>query len=454
MTEGNNGLFENYDDAISWITGLMSMGMRPGLQRMEYMMQRLGNPERRLKFIHVAGTNGKGSTCAILSHVLHACGYGVGTFTSPYIEKFTNRIQFNGEDISEADCLHVVNQLKPLADELKETELGAPSMFELSTAIAILYFAKIACPYYVVWETGMGGRLDSTNIVQPLASVITNIGHDHMDILGDTLEAVAREKAGIIKSGVPVITTEERTECVNVLEHISHTQHTTLYKLHQHFHIEPVNMNAQESVFHFEGPFRRMEGLKLPLVGEHQLKNAAAALMTLEVLRQYQALICDEEGIRTGLQQVQWAGRMEKVSENPPIILDGAHNPEGAASLAQSIVQHYEYKKLHFMMGMLESKNHKGYLKHILPLVDTLIITEPDFPKKWPADQLLKQVRELKEYCKPSLEVIVEENWKSAVQELQRVTTDQDLGIVSGTLYLISDVRSWLLYSAQSEKGW
>lgn len=446
--------FASYDEAIAWITGLMSMGMRPGLKRMEYMMERLGHPERRLKFIHVAGTNGKGSTCAIISQVLQSCGYGVGTFTSPYMEKYTNRIQFNSESISEADCLHLINRLKPIADELANTELGPPSMFELSTALAILYFARIACPYYVVWETGLGGRLDSTNIVQPVASVITNIGHDHMDILGDTLEAVAKEKGGIIKSGVPVISTVDQPECVDVLEHISAEKHTTLYKLKQQFNVETVKHSSAGSIFHFSSPFRRMEALELSLVGEHQVNNAAAALMTIEVLRQYNAVIADEADVREGLRRVKWSGRLEQIAEHPPLLIDGAHNPEGAASLASAVVQNYTYKKLHIMMGMLETKHHTGYLKHILPIADTLIITEPDFPKKCPAVQLLKNVEELKAYSKPDLKVVIDENWKSALQHLQKVTQTQDLGIVTGTLYLISDVRSLILYRAQSGKGW
>lgn len=212
------GPLQSYREAVDWITGLIPFGIRPGLDRIEQLMERLDNPHRRLKFIHIAGTNGKGSTCAYLTSVLLRGGYDVGTFTSPYITKFTNRFQYNGIDIEEETLLRLANELKPHVDELAQTELGSPTMFEVSTALAILFYAKVTYPDYVVWETGLGGRLDVTNIVQPVVSVITNIGHDHMDKLGDTIAAVASEKAGIIKAGIPVISAVTQPEAIEVIK--------------------------------------------------------------------------------------------------------------------------------------------------------------------------------------------------------------------------------------------
>lgn len=447
--------FQSAQEAIAWIVGRMEkLGIKPGLKRMQMLMEKLGHPERRLKFIHVAGTNGKGSTCAYLTSVLRACGYDVGTFTSPYLEKYTNRIQVNGEDIPDADLLRLVNDMLPVIDEIAETELGAPSMFEISTALAIMYFGKVAYPDYVVWETGLGGRLDSTNIVNPVVTVITNVGHDHMDILGDTIEKVAAEKAGIIKAGVPVITAAQPHEGWGVIEQTAKAKKATLYSLGDQFEIANVTSELDLQTFDFKGLFRPIPGVPISLNGEHQLKNAAVAVMTLEVLRQYYACIVDDEDLYKGLRETRWPGRLEMISNEPRVLLDGAHNPEGAATLAAALQTVYSYRKLNLMMGMLSTKNHTGYLRHILPLVDTLIITEPDFHKKGDAEMLAELARELLHDMNLQVDIVVEREWKRALEILTSRTEQDDLAVVSGTLYLISDVRSWITYQTDSEKGW
>jgi dihydrofolate synthase/folylpolyglutamate synthase len=198
------GEFRDIEEAIGWITHLFPKGEKPGLRRMQLLMEKLGHPERRLKFIHVAGTNGKGSTCAMLTSALLAGGYRVGTFTSPYLVQFSDRIRYNGVNIPDDTLLDLIHQVKPIADEIAATELLAPTMFDVATALAILYYATVVQPDVVVWETGIGGRVDPTNIVTPLVSIITNIGFDHMEMLGDTVEKIAFEKAGILcdKSGL------------------------------------------------------------------------------------------------------------------------------------------------------------------------------------------------------------------------------------------------------------
>ncbi|MGG1515767.1 folylpolyglutamate synthase/dihydrofolate synthase family protein [Paenibacillus oryzisoli] len=449
------GEFQTAQEAIDWIVGRMEkLGMKPGLQRMELLMEKLGNPERRLKFIHVAGTNGKGSTCAYLASVLQACGYDVGTFTSPYLVRYTNRMQVNGEDIPDDVLLRLVNDLKPVVDEVAETELGAPTMFEISTALAILYFGKVAYPDYVVWETGLGGRLDSTNIVNPIATIITNVGHDHMDILGDTLEQVAAEKAGIIKAGVPVITAVEPREIWQVIEAKAKEKKATLYTLGDQFSLSRVESQLDRQSFQFSGPFRHIPNVTIGLNGEHQLKNAAVALMTLEVLRQYYACIVDDEDLYRGFEATRWPGRLEMVSQEPRILIDGAHNPEGAATLAAALQNVYSYRKLHMMIGMLATKNHTGYLRHILPLVDTLIFTEANFHKKGDAAMLADLARELLREIDRDVDIVIERDWKQALHVLTSRTEQDDLAVVSGTLYLISDVRSWITYQTDSDKGW
>lgn len=447
--------FRTADEAVGWITGRMKFGIRPGMKRMELFMEKLGHPHRRLKFIHVAGTNGKGSTCAFLTKTLTACGYDVGTFTSPYIERYQNRIQLNGQDIDDDSLIRLTNELKPIFDEIAETEWGAPTMFEVSTTLALLYFAKVAYPDFVVWETGLGGRLDSTNVVTPIVSVITNVGHDHMDILGDSLTAIAEEKAGIIKPGVPVVSAAEQPETIAAIRKVATERKSTLYLMNEQFRYEPVFSGLDEQTIHFAGPFRRLEGIGITLNGEHQLKNAAVALMTLEVLRQYYAVVLDEDPFREGLRSAQWPGRLEMVCRSPRLLLDGAHNPEGAETLAAALRSPiYRRDKLHLMIAMMPAKQHDGVLRHLLPLADSLIVTEPDFFKRADAEHLAELARStLRELDKP-IEVVVEKDWRQALALLTERTGPDDLAVVTGTLYLISDVRSWVLYRKDSDKGW
>lgn len=449
-------VFRTYEEAVVWITGRApALGIRPGLARVEWLMERLGHPHRRLKFIHVAGTNGKGSTCSFLENTLRSAGFDVGMFTSPYIERFTDRIRYNGQDIGDEHVLAIANRLKPLAEELERTEQGHPTMFELCTVMAIVYFATVVYPDYVVWETGLGGRLDVTNIVVPVVSVITNIGHDHMDILGETLAQVAEEKAGIIKPGVPVVSTVEQPACIAVLRETARARKSTLYLLDEAFRVFPLERRLDANRFDFEGPFRRLPGVEISLNGEHQFKNAAAALMTLEVLRQYYALVADDEEVYRGMKEARWAGRLELVSRRPRVLVDGAHNPEGLAALAATLRQDvYSYRKLHVLMGMIATKNHRDSLRHILPLADTLLCTEPSWRKKLEAGKLAELARDVAREQGLAVEAEAESDWKTALAELMRRTEPEDLALVTGTLYLISDVRSWLLHQAESEKGW
>ncbi|WP_342436935.1 folylpolyglutamate synthase/dihydrofolate synthase family protein [Paenibacillus sp. FSL L8-0436] len=451
---GGTAPLSSYTEAVEWINSLIPFGIRPGLERIELLMEKLDHPHRKLKFIHVAGTNGKGSTCAFLTRVLIQSGYSVGTFTSPYITKFTNRFQYNGTDIPEDTLLELSNKLRPLVQEIADSELGSPTMFEVATALAILYFGEVCYPDVVVWETGLGGRLDVTNIVTPIVSVITNVGHDHTDVLGDTLEEIAGEKAGIIKPGVPAVSCVSQPEAIAVLKAKAADSRSTLYLAGEDFSYELAGIKDGVQSFNFKGPFRSLE-IGIAMKGEHQLSNAAGAMMALEVLRQYMAFMLEDEDVLEGFRSTFWAGRLEEVSASPRIVLDGAHNPEGAESLAKSLPQFYKYGKLNLLMGMLANKHHESYFKHILPIVDTLILTEPDFRKKMDAEDLQAIAERLREkYAKENLKIIVERNWGKALQLLQSITAENDLAVVSGTLYLISDVRSTLLQQPDSEKGW
>jgi dihydrofolate synthase/folylpolyglutamate synthase len=445
------GPFRTYEEARDWITGLTAFGIRPGLERITRLLERFDRPERRLRFIHVAGTNGKGSVCAYLTSVLRAAGYDVGTFTSPYLTRFTDRIRYNDGDIPDDVLVRLANEVEPHVDELAATELGSPTMFEVTTLIAILYFAKFAFPDYVVWETGLGGRLDVTNIVVPVVSVITNIGHDHMDVLGDSLEAIAAEKAGIIKNGVPVVSAAKQPEAVRVLEETARARKSTLYLLGRQFRETPLGTGEGTRRFRFEGPFRAIGPLEIAMLGAHQRENAAVAVMTLEVLRQYCALVLEEGVLEEGLLKARWPGRLELVRREPRILLDGAHNPEGMAALAAALRDSFRWRRLHLMIGALANKNHIDMLRHILPIADSLILTEPDFRKKLDAGELARIAAGIPG-C--PAEAAAEPDWRRALDMLIARTGPEDLAVVSGSLYLIADVRSSLLHDRDIEKGW
>lgn len=443
---------------MAWITGLTSFGIRPGLDRITKLMESFNHPQRRLKFIHVAGTNGKGSVCAYLTNVLCKSGYDVGTFTSPYLTSYSNRLQYNGQDIEDEVLVRLANQLKPAAEEMAGSEWGSPTMFEVTTALALLYYGTVAYPDYVVWETGLGGRLDVTNIVTPVVSVITNVGHDHMDVLGPTLSDITREKAGIIKAGVPVITAVSQPEAAAIINDTARAQQATVYRLGDQFTYEKLQMAENEQKFTFQGPFRAIQSLTVSLNGAHQIVNAAVAVMTLEVLRQYNALIVDNDVLAEGLLHTVWPGRLEMVSQHPRILLDGAHNPEGMEALANALRDIYKFDKLNVMMAMMPNKNHEQSLRHILPMVDTLVITEPDFHKKMNAVDLAGVANRLRSELGQPRNVVVEPDWRRALELLREASASSQaenaLNVITGTLYLIADVRSWLLHGTKSEKGW
>ncbi|SFM26816.1 dihydrofolate synthase / folylpolyglutamate synthase [Paenibacillus sp. 1_12] len=442
--------FKDFSDAVNWIEGIAPFGINLGLDRMRKLLEMLGNPELCLQYIHVAGTNGKGSTCAFLTEVLFQSGYSVATFTSPCIERFTNRIRYDGIDIPEQEVLAITNILKPIVDTVSQSNLGHPTAFEVTTCMALVYFSQIK-PDFVVLEVGLGGRLDSTNLISPLVSIITNIGHDHMAILGDSLEKIAHEKAGIIKHGVPVISAVEQEEVIEVIQQHFVKNSSQLFLLKRDFDFEIISSKLNDQVFNFKSKLGNHEHLSLKINGQHQFKNASVAIMALEILRKDNKVQLN--GLRKGLEHTEWAGRLEMISDEPRILLDGAHNPVGAKTLADALTKIYTYKKLNLLVGMLNTKEHSEYFKSLLPLVDTLIITEPAFRNQMPAAELYLLAQQIVRENDLKARVHLKPDWKEALQFLSEMTKKDELAVVSGTLYLISDVRSWILYKSDSYKG-
>ncbi len=432
--------FSTGEEVLTWIREVANPGIKPGLNRMEWLMERLGHPERRLKWIHIAGTNGKGSTAALIAHTLYTCGYDVGLFTSPYLEQFEERIQFNGQPIGESDLVAAANDIYEAVEECRKTEWGAPSEFELVTTLAIWYYARISYPYYVVWETGLGGRWDATNVVYPVLTVITTIGKDHTRYLGETVESIAREKAGIIKPGVPLVCGVTDPAALAVIEEVAREKKASLYVYGREFSATSVALTPDGQTFDFIGPFRKFERVQIGLAGIHQMQNAAVALMSLEVLRQYMAFVYEEDDVLyQGLREARWPGRLERLAERPTLIIDGAHNPQAAEALAHALQQLYGDRRLHLVIGQLEEKADPDFFRPLLPLAGTMTLTEPDAPRKASVETLHGIVTALA----PDVAVQTEPDWRAAVEQALQQAGVHDVVVVTGSLYLVGHVRTW-----------
>jgi dihydrofolate synthase/folylpolyglutamate synthase len=442
MAEG----FSTYHEALQWLHGLLRFGQKPGLDRMNWLLAHFDHPQRHLAFVHVAGTNGKGSTCAFIAQMLMEAGYSVGSFTSPYLLDFRERIRYNGAFIPEQDLLALVNQVKPLVERCAEsTEYGSPTEFEVITVIAILYFARIARPAVVVWETGLGGRLDSTNVVHPLVTVITNVGLDHTNVLGDTIAAIAREKAGIIKPGVPVVVGEADGEALAVIEETARSKRSSVYRLGKHFQAEQIEERLGEQRIRYQSIYRRSEAeYRLHLNGVHQTANAAVAVMAVDLLREFYSFLLEEEEIFRGLQQTRWPGRLEVVSQNPLILLDGAHNAEGMEALVKSIAKlAAPNARIHLLIGALADKPLSlmaAAWQTAKSRVEKITLTTFDFPRAASVEQLADAFY-AGEWDSDRLETTAD--WRSFLRTWISKQQEDDCLVVCGSLYFIAQVRAF-----------
>ncbi|WP_126427952.1 bifunctional folylpolyglutamate synthase/dihydrofolate synthase [Brevibacillus marinus] len=450
----NSQPFVHYADALAWIHGLLRFGQKPGLERMNWILDALGHPERHVPFVHIAGTNGKGSTCAFLTQMLIEAGYSVGSFTSPYLHDFRERICLNGQMIAEDDVLRLANQLKPLVDRCAEsTPYGSPTEFEVVTLLAILYFSTVRRPAVVIWETGLGGRLDSTNVVHPLVSVITNVGTDHTAVLGEQPEQIAREKAGIIKPGVPVVVGEMSDPAFAVVAEEARKKRAPLYRLGQHFQVtarETGGLDGQR--FRYRSLLRRDEAeYELRLLGAHQAVNAATALMTVDLLKEFYAFLLEAEEVERGLRQTRWPGRLEVIARRPLLILDGAHNVEGMAALGRSMRELLgERQPLQLLFAALADKpldEMAKAWKQYGPPTSHIFLTTFAYPRAASLEQQAAAFQA--EYGPEQLTTVAD--WSSFIRTWGKAEERRDqVLLICGSLYFISQVRENL---ARSEEG-
>lgn len=416
----------NYDEAISYIHSLLRFGIKPGMQRIRALLERLGNPQNALEFIHVAGTNGKGTVCAELSEILCSAGFKAGLFISPYVVDFRERIQISSAMISKAELAKTVGRIKPEADELTAVGLQ-PTEFEFITAAAMLYFKEQGCDI-VVLETGLGGLLDSTNIIDtPLVSVITSVCFDHMDILGGTLSEIAYQKCGIIKpSGYTVSYPIQSEEAFSVIKKTAAQKNNKLICADaSKLEIISENINGSDII---HGGSK----LHIPLLGRHQIYNTLTALSTVEALRE-QGIAIPDAAVKEGIAKAFLPARLEVISKNPLLILDGGHNKQGAMALSQTI-ERCVGKKTAAVIGMMDDKDCEGAVSLIAPQCEKIILTRPDNPRSANPERLFSQAKKYCESC------IIEKDPQKAVETLFKISEGLPM-IICGSLYLAGEIR-------------
>jgi dihydrofolate synthase/folylpolyglutamate synthase len=406
----------SYAEAIQFLYGLQIFGANFGLERTQKLVALAGDPQKKLRFIHVAGTNGKGSTCAMFESIYRAAGLRVGLFTSPHLVSFRERIQVNRELIPENELVRLVDEIQPLLKQFPTD--NHLTLFEVVTVMALKFFAEHKCDL-VIWETGLGGRLDATNIVTPLASVITNIGLDHQQWLGDTLEKIAAEKAGIIKSGIPIITATDEKSALAVIEKIAAEKNAPLTRiLHSEF---------------------RIRNSELSLLGEHQKANAALAVATVEVLQKQ--IPVSESQIRAGLAKVGWPGRLQSIQKpnGQKILLDGAHNADGAKVLRAALEKYFGAARPVLIFGALADKNWPDICRTLAPLAAKIFCVPVASARTADAHELAAAFAE----AQPTATVVACNHLEHALN----LNKDEAFVVVTGSLYLVGEALERLGFS-------
>lgn len=427
----------SYQDTIEYLYGLQKHGIKLGLENPRALMRSLGDPHRMFPSVHVAGTNGKGSTCAYLASMLQAAGYRVGLYTSPHLVSFTERIRINNRPISEDRVVALAGRVRDAYRELPATrgpEMMNPTFFEVTTAIAFTYFAEERIDIAVV-ETGMGGRLDATNVITPLAAVITNIDIEHTEFLGDTLEKIAAEKAGIIKPGVPVVTAVRQPEVIRVIEQTARERNTVVHRLGDAYSIRNIGGRAEQT-FDYRGMTASYGELGIRMLGRYQVENAALALATVECLRQA-GFSLPEPALRQGLLEARWPGRLEYVARAPDVLLDGAHNPASAMRLAAAVDDlRPHYHEIVLIIGILSDKDVSGIVRELAPRADRIIVTKPQYSRALDV-RMLEQ-----ELSRMHRSVASADTVAGAIEIARTGSEKNDLILITGSLYVVGEARA------------
>lgn len=415
-----------YEEALSYIHSICWKGSKLGLDRTRELLGKLNDPQKELKFIHIAGTNGKGSTAAMLSSILEEAGYRVGLYTSPFINRFNERMQVNHQPIPDEELAALTEYVRPYADAMADS----PTEFELITALAMVWFARQKCDI-VVLEVGMGGELDSTNIIDvPEAAVIAAMGLDHVKELGPTMADIARAKAGIIKEGGRVVSYGGNLEADEVIAAVCRARNASLCQP-DFSAIVPGDFGLEGQTFSYKG----WCGLRIPLVGAYQMNNAAVVLETVEVLRQRGWSVSDE-AVRQGLADTRWPARFEVLRRDPVFIVDGGHNPHGIRATAESLSRLFPGRKITFVTGVMADKDVEHILGLIVPLADQFFTVRPDNPRAMDAGELARRIEAMG--AKATACASVQDGVDRAIQ----AEGPHGVACALGSLYMSGEVRS------------
>ncbi|MGM9934870.1 MAG: bifunctional folylpolyglutamate synthase/dihydrofolate synthase [Clostridium sp.] len=423
-----------YEEAMKYISSVGKFGSNYGLERTNRLLELLGSPQKKLKLIHIAGTNGKGSTTAMISRMLQGMGYKVGMYTSPYLEEFEERIQINGSNIPKDKLIENLEQVKTAVSRVIEEGYEHPTEFEIITVLMFLYFYNENIDYGVI-EVGLGGRLDSTNVITPKVSVIASISFDHTNLLGNTIEEIAGEKAGIIKEGIPVVLYPQSKEAEDVVIKTAESRKSTVYSVNRNdgklIDIDYNNMTQHVEVKGINGVY----DIHLPLLGEHQILNLCVAVNAVEVLCREEGIKCHKQIIEDSLKDVKWIGRLETLSRNPMIVIDGAHNIDGIRALKKNVEKYFRYNKLYLLLGILADKQVEEMIAEIAPMAEKIIALTPHNDRAELSEDLKDEIKKINENVKAF------EDYEDAVREAVNYAGEGDLILISGSLYMIGDMR-------------
>ena len=432
----------DYRQALNYIENTGKFGSRLGLENVSRLLDILGNPHRDLRIIHVAGTNGKGSTCSFINSMLIYQGYNVGLYTSPYLEEFNERIKINNVNISDEDLAQSVSRVSDAIGQMIEEGCDHPTEFEIITACAFLYFRDRDVDFAVI-EVGLGGRLDATNVCIPLVSAITSISMDHTEYLGDTLARIAFEKGGIIKNKRPVVLYQQSDEVESVISSICSERDSELF-ITENDKIEYISEGMSSQSVNLEVMGHFYSGIEISLPGRHQARNLSVALSVLRLLEISSDISqVDTEALYRSIRETRWPGRMEVIKTEPLTIIDGAHNPDGAAILSESVDRYLVGKKINLVFGMLRDKDILSVAKLLAVRADRIIITEPESPRAASSAEVHGIILEaLRGEDVPDITEIPD--IEEAVRHAQSMAGDGEAVIYAGSLYMIGRVRSLL----------
>lgn len=435
----NGDLTMDYEDALAFIHGRYKFKKHANLDTIKRLLKELGNPEQKLKIIHVGGTNGKGSTVSYLKNIFMAEGKTVGTFTSPFITRFNERISVNGEPISDDDLVDLVATIKPIVDKL-DAELAedGPTEFEIITAMMFLFFSQQPIDVAIV-EVGIGGILDSTNVITPIVSVITTIGMDHMQLLGNTIREISEQKAGIIKENRAVVVGNVSDEAMEVFISKANNTKSSLYSFGNQFTISDLkNTNRWTQTFDYEDNQIVIRKLESQLLGEYQSHNAACAIKAYCLFKEFANEDASRDVITKGIKKTTWPGRFERVNESPLVVLDGAHNVDAMNQLNKLIKNYFNGTEIYIIIGILSDKSYMEMLNIIGSINNAhLVLTKFEaYGSRQSVD-----VDEIASSIKAKNDVQVIDDWHEAIATVASEVSDDDMILVTGSLYFISDVR-------------